>query len=134
MMTPIDINVGALIRKREAARASQAPSAISTEADLAAIVSDILSKLPAGKQSVMITNQGMAAPNDGYFIMTLQAKKIGLTSHKTFQKISHDYDLDSHKLLLNDNPVDKSFIAPFLNKMDMLMALVKTNKAKVVAS
>lgn len=138
MITPIEINVGALIRSREAARQALVSGSdsgtITTENDLKEIVDSILTKLPAGKEKVIVTNQGIGNGAEGYFIMTLDHEKISLNEHKTFQKIAYDYEFNTKKIVMNNQVVDKSFIAQFLNKMDNIMVKIKMDKAKVMAS
>ncbi len=136
MMNAIEINLGALIRCREAGRKAHFPDAnggiITSESNLKEIVDGILKKLPPRKQSVTITNQGIGNGADGYFIMGLDQEKLSLNEHKTFQKMAYYYDFKTHQMMMNGKSVDRSFITQFLNKMDMGMKMLKDNKAKLL--
>ncbi|MSR89140.1 MAG: hypothetical protein EXS67_05760 [Candidatus Margulisbacteria bacterium] len=124
MMTPFLLDVGALIVAREGRR--NAFDGLESHGDPDEVkekLDTLMGLFPDSSDGIKLSN--------GQIVAVVGKRKIRLLETRSFQKISYDFSCDSFEMRMNDRTVDRSFVAPFLLKLDGIIELAKSQKLSV---
>lgn len=132
MIQPLMLDMGALILAREGRRTvGDVSESHDDPNDVQEKLDTLMALFPDSAEGIKLSNLGKEDSGLGQFVAVVGKRKFRLLETRSFQKISYDFSCDSFEMRMNERSVDRSFVSPFLLKLDRIIELAKSQKLSV---